>query len=310
MEKVKRLAHKAAFKVREWLRVKGHGITLIVPLHLDDLKGARADNWRWLKKHWKHHLPGAEIIIGEDREAAYNSTPFSKSVAVNNAYRKANGDVIVIIDADVYIEPDSIVYCAKEIRSAIKRGKRLWFMPYRKLFRLTKEVSNRILRSDPKNPFKPSLLPTHYTNHESFKGTPVSRIGHWYGAMIQIMPREAFDEVGGWDTRFKGWGGEDHAAMVAMDTLYYPHKTLPSGILHLWHPVKIATDDPSGKRRLWANQETSNNALSGRYFWSRGFPRRMRRLVDEFRKDLIVREVDIDIDIDIEITEVESCESQ
>ena len=62
--------------------------------------------------------------------------------------------------------------------------------------------------------------------------------------MIQIMPSEAFWEVGGWDERFRGWGGEDHAAMRATDTLYWRHKTMPVQVLHLWHPM-ISPDGTS-----------------------------------------------------------------
>ena len=75
--------------------------------------------------------------------------------------------------------------------------------------------------------------------------------------MIQIMPSEAFWEVGGWDERFRGWGGEDHAAMRATDTLYWRHKTMPVQVLHLWHPM-ISPDGTSDwvhwRERVWANQ--------------------------------------------------------
>ena len=70
--------------------------------------------------------------------------------------------------------------------------------------------------------------------------------------MIQIMPREAFDTVGGWDTRFRGWGGEDHAAMRAMDTLYTLHKTLPGQVLHIWHPQ--LSPDGAAKLVNWRNR--------------------------------------------------------
>ena len=195
----------------------------------------------------------------------------------------------MIVDADVYISVESILECAKEIRNAEKKGRKLWFIPYRQLYRLTTYASKKVLNSDPKSPFTFSSPPKekYYTNKTEFQGTPVSRIGHWYGAMIQIMSRKAFYEVGGWDWRFSGWGGEDHAAMVAMDTLYGPHKTLPSQVLHLYHPMIISgnSDDAVNKRRLWTNQKEvgANDALSGRYYYSNGNPERMRKLVNEFK---------------------------
>jgi hypothetical protein len=103
------------------------------------------------------------------------------------------------------------------------------------------------------------------------------------------MPREAFEAVGGWDERFRGWGGEDHSAMRAVDTLYGPHKTLPGQVLHLWHPV-LSKDGLSDwveyKERIWDNQPLaeSNGSLAYRYSIINGDVKRMRALVDEGRK--------------------------
>ena len=213
-------------------------------------------------------------------------------MAVNNAASKAHGDIFVIIDADAYISADSIITCAKEIRLAKKKGFKLWFVPYRKLFRLTEEASEKLLNSNPKSQFylNSTLQDYEYLNKTAFKGTPSSQIGHWYGAMIQLMSKEAFEIVGGWDIRFRGWGGEDHAAMTAMDTLYSPHKTLAGQILHIWHPTVVAEgkNDTKGKHRLWYNQkqESNNDSLSGRYYWSDRNPNKMRKLVSEWKEQL------------------------
>jgi hypothetical protein len=157
-------------------------------------------------------------------------------------------------------------------------------MPYRRLFRLTDEVSGKILASDPKHPFKIPSPPRDgdFISTATFPGTLASKTGHWYGAMIQVVPREAFEMVGGWDPRFRGWGGEDYAAMVATDALYYPHKTLSDQVLHLWHPAIgfKNTDEAAGKRRFWENQTSTNSILSDRYYHSRGNAKRMRKLLD------------------------------
>ena len=272
------------FHARRVLRVRGHGISVLVPLHLDDDLNQRAKNWWWLLEYWTANLPGAEIVVGHDEEG----TPFSKSVAINDAASRAHGDVFVIVDADTLISTESVEHCAVEIRSSEKRGWHLWFMPYRKLFRLTREASERVLKSSPK--YSPRVAPAlaDIENTGTFHGTPVSEVGHWYGAMIQIVSRKAFFMVGGWDTRFRGWGCEDHAAMRATDTLYGYHKTLPGPVMHLWHPTLIppGADDTLGKKRLWTGQTTNqdNIALSGRYYWASGYPERMRKLVDECRQ--------------------------
>ena len=293
MKHIRRIWKKLLFHVHRILRTKGHGVSILVPLHFSETDTQRIENWKWLEHYWKKSLPGAEIIIGNDKDAG--EIPFSKSVAVNDAASRARGDVFIIVDADVYISVDSVLECVNEIRAARKRNQKLWFIPYRNLYRLTEEVSRAILNSTPGSFLKVSFpeLSGFYTNTGSHQGTPVSKIGHWYGAMIQIVPREGFYSTGGWDNRMRGWGGEDHAAMVAVDTLYGPHKTLPGQVLHLWHPVFVPAhiDDSTSKKRLWANQESSqnNDVLSGRYHWARGNPERMKKLVSEPRVLTVVK---------------------
>jgi hypothetical protein len=260
---------------------RGHGISILIPFRCPDKTNPRVRNVTWLKRYWATQLPGAEIIMGEDPST---DLPFSKSVAVNDAASRASGDVFVIVDADGYLDAKSVLHCAAEIRSARKHGKKLWFVPYRQFYRLTEEASKYLLESDPANPYPfSSPLSSIFIMNDTDP-----KVGHWYGAMVQIMPREAFEIVGGWDERFRGWGGEDHAAMRAMDTIYGMHKTLPGQVLHVWHPQL----SPEGqaklvnwKNRMWEGQaETGvNNKLSHRYYAAQNRPEMMRKLVDESR---------------------------
>ena len=260
---------------------RGYGISLLVP-YRKTRDPYRSANWDWLQKYWKTHLPGAEIVIGQDD----GKIPFSKSEAVNDAVAKSHGDVLVVIDADAYIPYKTILECAKRIREARKRGQKLWFVPYRRLYRLTKEATHRLLASSPKIPMPFSSPPDHSCVLTSID----SQKGHWYGAMLQVAPKEAFLEVGGWDERFRGWGGEDHSAMRAMDTLYWKHKTLPIDILHLWHPMISPTGTAAWvewKERMWENQEKpgENNSLAGKFYAAYRNPVMMRQLLSEGKVD-------------------------
>jgi glycosyltransferase involved in cell wall biosynthesis len=264
-------------------RSRGRGISVIIPFRCLDPDDQRVRNFEWLRRYWAEQLPGAEVIVGED--ADWNR-PFSKSTAVNNGVAKSKGDILVVVDADGYIAAESVLHCAKEIREARKRDERLWFVPYRQFYRMTKEASQWLLRSEPRKPhaFQEPLA-------DCFRmGENDPSIGHWYGAMIQIMPREAFEAVGGWDERFQGWGGEDAAALRAMDTLYAPHKTLPGQVLHVWHPQL----GPQGKAaqihwkdRMWEGQTDpgANDKLSTQYYGAYRKPERMRKLVDEGKRE-------------------------
>lgn len=263
------LAILATIYFRVQPRKRGHGISLLVPFRTDNDR--RAETWNWLEQYWRRELPGAEIIIGQD-----DSVPFCKTAAVNNAARHAGGDVFVILDADCYVAANVIEFCANEIRKEVKRGNRLWFIPYRSFYRLNDLASRHIISSSTGNPFQ--FFASGPKDHmlDSKKG--IDR-AHWFGALIQILPKEAFDITGGMDTRFNGWGGEDVAYMHAVDTLYVSHKTTSNGVIHLWHP-SIGT---SVKDRKWSGQNMpgTNGTLSMKYHRARGDYNKMRKLIDD-----------------------------
>lgn len=244
-------------------------ISLLIPFRANDPQRLRV--FKWLLEYWKHELPDAEIIIGRAK-----GQPFSKTRALNNAAKKATGQVLVILDADAYIPGRVIQECADMI---VESPYPLWFVPYRHLFRLNKRVTKEIIASDPKDPLR---LPTPPRPEDIDHTGQHSSYGHRYGAMITIIPREAIYTIGCFDERFKGWGGEDVALLRALDTLYGKHKTTGNAVFHLWHPVIGKTY----KDRMWkGQQEQLNNQLSMRYHQATGHPTRMRNLVDESCKD-------------------------
>lgn len=271
-----------------WIRrhSSGRGVSFLIPFQCKDLTHQRVKNWKWLREYWAYHFPLAEIIVGVDALSEENpGIPFSKSTAINEAASRATGDILIIVDADGFLKISDVKRCIHQIREAREEDKRLWFIPYRRFYRLSERASARLLSSDVRDPYQFPSPP----NPADIQNTSGSQHGHWFGAGIQIMPREAFDAVGCWDERFRGWGGEDHAAMRATDTLYWPHKTLPSQFLHVWHPMYnpkgASADWVDWKDRVWVNQTESgaNDRLSAKYYGAYGDSKRMRRLVEEGR---------------------------
>lgn len=270
--------------IRLWRKFRhrhqlGYGISILIPFRSSKKYIRQDENFHWVLRYWRCQLPGAEIIVGRD---PCKDKPFSKAVAVNNAASRATGDIFVIADVDCYIAIESVLHCAEKIREELREGRRMWYIPYRQFYRLTNPASQRVLDSDPCHPYTFSTPPPK----EDIQNSLGSGRGHWFGALIQMMPSEAFWIVGGWDKRFRGWGGEDHSSMRAMDTLYWRHHTLPGQVLHLWHPMlnKDGTYDwVEWKERLWDNQEAGsvNGRLAERYSKAYGDIKRMRKLVDE-----------------------------
>lgn len=242
-------------------------ISLLIPYRSDN--HYRDKVFKWVLEYWKNELPDAEIIIGTSK-----SKVFCKTEAFNQAAKRATGKVFVLLDADAYMEGSIIEKCADDILE--DPNDRLWFVPYRKLYRLTKEITLRILKSDPADPYRPpSPPPPEFIDGD----TSLSSYGHRYGAMVMVFPREAYDIIGCFDERFKGWGGEDVAILRALDTLYGKHKITKNDLYHLWHPT-IAL---SGRDRAWEGQKAlnPNGNLAQRYHRASRNPTKMRELVDE-----------------------------
>lgn len=220
--------------------------------------------------HIDQHLFGCVREANIRSRKVLESAGFRIFETVNGWHR------LTRIDADCFISPDVIVSCAERIRAARAKNKKLWFVPYRRFYRLSKEVSEQLIASDYAHPME---LPSNPPNSMLDEVKGISH-GHWFGALIQLMPREAFYSVGGMDERFRGWGGEDVSFMRALDTVYSPHKSSNNPVYHIWHP-KLGSQE--GGIRLWVDQSKPNNNgnLASRYSAAFNDRERMLALVRE-----------------------------
>jgi predicted glycosyltransferase involved in capsule biosynthesis len=258
-------------KLLEFLGVRKRQvkISIIIPFTSKDWERVR--NFKWLLKYWENQLPHAEIIIGKSSKGI-----FCKGRALNRAVRKSHGKIVAILDADALLKGEAVEYCADKILEEEKRGHNLWFIPYRHLSRLNKHATKLVVHSDPSNPFIPHCPPPK---------TFIDTVGHsqMYGyrycAMAAIFPRRAYDMIGGFDERFRGWGSEDIALMRTLDTVFGKHKTIKGCIFHLFHPYI----GENYLTRKWEGQDTGNvNAkLSNRYFRANRNPSLMWELILE-----------------------------
>jgi hypothetical protein len=242
-------------------------ISLLVPFRDDGEHRSRV--WQWLKRYWIYHLPSVEIIQGYDKHY-----PFSKATAVNNAAEQATGKVFVILDADAYLAPQVLRNCADNILDALKSHRRLWYMPYTHLYRLNRPTTEQILSANPRQGVQMITPPPS----DWLEPGRSHHYGHSYGAMVQVMPREAFFAVSGMDCRFRGWGSEDASMLRALDTLYAPHELTSNDLWHLWHE-HVGSD---WRTRRWVGQYGAQNSrLAQRYAYATGEPALMQALVDE-----------------------------
>lgn len=277
---LRRMAHSLWSTVKRQRR--GYGISIIVPYRSQG-DAHRDANYEWLHQYYTTNLPGAQWVVGKT-----DAVPFNKCAAVNDGFRRTHGDVIVVLDADAFMDTQALLDAAAEIRWARDHGHGLWVMPYRRLYRLTEDAARRVMNTSPDLPWSMQYFggrdwvegwrECHEDEYENQRG---SMHGHMFGAMVQVHPREAFEVTGGWDERFSGWGGEDISFARCVDTLYGRHVSLNYPVYHLWHPQLPSQSSAWATARRWEGQTSNNEDLSQRYYEAYLDYNRMRALTDE-----------------------------
>lgn len=234
---------------------------MLVPFRANSKRDPRIPAWDWIRQRWEVLLPDAELVVGTDT----GSKPFSKSAAVNDAFSRSSGWMLVIADADSWVERDAL----EEGLEFAARRERL-VMPWVVSHRLTKADSAEVMVADPRGP-----LPVTREMTERCKGDGPSPAS---AAMVVCLQRTAFQRVGGMDERFRGWGSEDVSFGLACWTLLGKNAFTLGNAYALHHPRPANANGV----RVWAGDEGERNlALWKRYRRAQGRPEEMLRLCAE-----------------------------
>lgn len=196
------------------------------------------DPWRWRAFEWlveryKRLLPAAELVFGtSDQE------PFNRSQARNDAFARSTGDMLLIADADTVFNPAQIF----KANQLIQECGAPWVIPYQghennvdavsreigRYYNLSQKATAYILDSPPESELQEPPDAELYEH----------KLTSWAGLLV--LPRKAWEAVGGYDENFIGWGYEDGAFRTALDHKVGPFMrvTGPAGyVMHLWHPA-------------------------------------------------------------------------
>ena len=157
---------------------------------------------------------------------------------------------MIVADADTHGDPNAIIAA---VRLAGSNPNAPWVLPYNRYYNLTDACSEILLFEGPKADISEARL----TFEHRIPSPPVPPYNDPVSGIL-VLPTQAFDLVGGFDTGYVGWGYEDKDFAARLDNDWGPHERLDSFVFHLWHPVAV---DPFSTPEAKLNAERWKNAL-------------------------------------------------
>ncbi len=173
-----------------------------------------------------------------------------------------SNDLLVIADADVWVDPEAIRAAIVEVDVGGVR----WALPHRLVHRLTEEGTRLVLEG---LSFESAVDQFGY-DREPYQGT--------VGGGMTIIDYDDYRSVP-LDPRFVGWGQEDESWGDALRTMFQGRHRGMADMWHLWHPRMPRMAPGMGN--------VAGIHLRRRYATTRGHQDRMRRLIDSGREYLI-----------------------
>ncbi len=196
----------------------------------------------WVKYR---HIP----LTGENKA-------FSKSKTFNTGARVAKSNIIILHDGDMLV-PEAY---ADEVLRCHEKG--YDFVSLKRFIFYLSQISSQALI----NKRSVAVYPEIEAISQNLRG----------GGSCAIS-RSAYFEIGGFDERFAGWGGEDIEFLDRAKTLkIYPYEYLP--IIHLWHTAQ------KGKWTVKAPGFSTYNKLA-----KISVPERIQYLRKQFQGDDVYR---------------------
>lgn len=213
--------------------------SILIPYREQSPERSRILEWNLRRLKWL--LPSAEVILGDSDP----DLPFSRSAAINDAFRRSSGELLVIADSDTIFDPGVLGNCMKAVDG--------WRLPYTTYTLMNRRCSERILASSPTILLSEQIiLPLTVLNAHPDRPFEPPASG------VLAFTREDFITTGGFNEEFIGWGYEDNAFVFnAMQRLGPPTRD-QGNVYHIFHPR-------SKNEKLGSGEAEENRARFYRY---------------------------------------------
>lgn len=224
-------------------------VSVLVPFRPDG--GHRDRAWEWVRDWWMRTHPGWQVVEGN----CPRPDSWVKALAVADALQRADGDLLVIADADV-VCPD--VEAAVQV---VEDGAP-WAIPHNIVYRFSEHATARLYVG-----VAPEEIRGGW-DRKPYRGVE--------GGGLVVLPRETYGRVP-LDPRFTEWGQEDESWAIALNMLAGRRWRGAAPLFHLWHPPAPRLNRHVGNPHSWA--------LHVRYAYAaKAGASAMRVLIDEFAR--------------------------
>lgn len=210
----------------------------------------------WILDRYRREHPTWDVIV------AGCDPPWSKGRAVTTARAQTDADVLVVADADSFVN-------SRRLGEAVARARVApWVIPFETVRRLNSAVTQDLLSWSSEHPVAVPPIPDGRLDRPEYLGIR--------GGGIVVARADVYDAVP-LDPRFEGWGGEDLSWGRALDTIVGQGDRLDGALWHLWHPPELAGKNPSFTGDA--------DRLVRRYRAATGNVRMMRALIEDRMPD-------------------------
>lgn len=220
----------------------------------------RDRNWAFARRYWEETL-GWPVVEGH----YYDPGPFSLARASNRAAAGAGDwDVALYVGADFFLKyPRQAVVAVERARAT----RQLTFA-HDVLVQLEDQETSHLIEAQGRvgsiAAVDGHLNPSGIHHRNTFSG-------------VLAVPRALWDEVGGFDERFVGWGYDDIALWCACSAIGGGFQRVPGMMFHLWHPRDRADNEESP-------EFPANQVLGNRYLAAKGNRAAMLEILAEQRR--------------------------
>jgi len=220
--------------------------TVILVPRRDD-GGERDQLWAWCRRRWEQYHPDYPVVEGH-----HTVGPFNRSAALNRAARAAGAwDQAIVIDSDVFLRVSQV---EAAVALAAKSGRVTW--AHRRWRGISQDWTRRLVKD--RRDFGPEVVDRTDMDVLVERTNPIS----W--SCCIVFPRAVWDDMGGFDERFSGWGYEDMAVQSVVAGLY-GHERIEGDVYHLWHPRSLGSGRADKDHGDYTAAALTNARLGRRY---------------------------------------------